>query len=157
MLSLSLIDFIEQLGSHLEENTTTKAVSSCTAAYLMLLDFPELTALERWIVSTLLSFCVSIDRMLRGPGFANPVHTLRVDAQVMLLIKEDLSTSCDPDFLAWAAFVLRATTEPGTGSRQWADRFVGSVPSKEMREKELEKLFWPIPKVRLAGGNKHRD
>jgi hypothetical protein len=147
MLSLSVIDFLEQLGSHLQENTSTKVVSSRTAAYLMLLDIPELSAIERWIASTLLSFCVAIDRILRGTDFGNPMHILRVDAQVTQLVKEGHNTSCDPDFLAWAAFVLYATTEPETGCRQWADQFIGSVTRKETREKELEALFWPIPRV----------
>jgi hypothetical protein len=71
ILSLSLIDFLEELGSNLQDNTKTKAVSSSTTASLMLLDIPELAAIERWIVTTLLSFGVAIDRIFRGPGFVN--------------------------------------------------------------------------------------
>jgi hypothetical protein len=147
MLSLSVIDFLEQLRSHLQENTSTKVGSSCTAAYLMLLDIPELSATERWIANTLLSLCVAMDGILRGPGFGNPVHTLRVDAQVRQLVEEGHDATCNSDFLAWAAFVLHVTTKPETGCWKWADQFVASVTRKETRKKELEALFWPIPRV----------
>jgi hypothetical protein len=156
MLSLSLIDFLGDLGSQLRDDTRKKAVSGVLTHSVTLFDIPELTVIEHWIVGILLSFCIAIDGTVRGPGFVNPIHKVRVHAQVMRLVKNSDIASCDPDFLAWAAFVLRATTEPGSEPWQWADRFIGSVPMKAGREEELEEAFWPIPKGYLTVGNRTR-
>lgn len=147
-LSMQCINFINLIVLSLKDGCEVKDALSATSDEL--LGKPRLTTLERLLATALSARNIYAERKITTP---NPVYSIYVQKQVVLLASSPDIQFCDPDVLNWSCLMLRATTEKGTDSWRWADTKLRMTAMTDKRQDELGASFLPIMQDTLSLGH----
>lgn len=140
-LSIQSIDFVDLVLIAARDSGEVSSALSSTSDEL--LGKPGLTTLERLVAIALGAYNA------RQSSRPIPVFLVYLQEQVKILASKSDIYTCDPDVLDWACLILRASTERNTGSWRWADSKLQGNDLSELRRKQLEEAFLPIPQRRM--------